>query len=163
MFPIGRNERYFVAIWTLIRNRIRHHPSDEQRDRIRTTGASLVRYARPLHRGLLASWVPERNGLIPLTRWRPLCGFPDAIVVLCLKLISRFRSSCKFFVRLKSYDWLELAMRSMVCECRLYVSCSARSSPLASLDNKVNADFSTSRRPSNDRVGPNGKRHLPGD
>jgi hypothetical protein len=22
MFPIGRNERYFVAIWTLIRNRV---------------------------------------------------------------------------------------------------------------------------------------------
>src|SRR4029077_13548286 len=76
MFPIGRNGRYFVAIWTLIRNRIRHHHSDEQRDRIRTAGASLVRYARPLHRGLLASWGRLKAiGLIAFTPWRPLCGF----------------------------------------------------------------------------------------
>src|SRR6266550_6590799 len=53
-----------------------HQPFEEQRDRIHTAGASLVRYARPLHRGLLASWVRlNAIGLIPLTRWRPLFGF----------------------------------------------------------------------------------------
>src|ERR1700730_4812851 len=66
-------------------------------------------------------------GLIHLTRWRPLCGFSGRDRGTLPQTHFPFRSSCKFFVRLKSYDWLELAMRSMVCECRLYVSCSARS------------------------------------
>jgi hypothetical protein len=32
MFPIGRNERYFVAIWTLIRNRVTpsSHPMNNE-------------------------------------------------------------------------------------------------------------------------------------
>jgi hypothetical protein len=60
-------------------------------------GGSLVRCARPLHGVLLASWVRlTAIGLIPLTRWRPLCDFPDAIVVLCVKLIPRFGVHASF-------------------------------------------------------------------
>src|SRR5882724_3397572 len=89
---------------------------------------------------------------------RSLCLVSNSL--LALELI-------RVFVRLKSYEWLELATRSLVRKAPsvhlVFCEVQIDNRPLARLDDKVNADFSVSRRPSNDRVRPNGKRHLPGD
>jgi len=66
----------FPVLWTLIRNRVTHHPADEQRDRIRKGAASRAQCARPQRRAFLAAWVRlNAIGLIALSRLWPLRVF----------------------------------------------------------------------------------------
>ena len=62
---------------------------------------------------------------------------------------------CKFLVKWTRYDWLELAMRSLVCKYRFHVPlllAQVDNRPLASLDDNAHADIAASFRSSFDQV-----------
>jgi hypothetical protein len=66
MFPIGRNERYFVAIWTLIRNCVKpsSHPMNNEIASVRVQ--LLLCNARDLS-------VERSRGVGPIERNWPNC------------------------------------------------------------------------------------------
>src|SRR2546425_11912150 len=76
-FPSGRNERYFVAIWTLITNCVK--PSSIRwNNEIASVRVQLLlrKCAGPQRRAFLAAWVRlNAIGLIALSRLRPLRVF----------------------------------------------------------------------------------------
>jgi hypothetical protein len=158
MFAIGRNERYFVAIWILIRNCVKpsSHPMNNEIASVRVQlllrnapDLSVERFSR---RGVRLN----ATGLIALSRLRPLRGFCRRDRNSVPQTHSSLRCSCKFLVRWTRYDWLEPAMRSMVCKCRLHVPlllAQIDNRPLASLDDNAHADIAVSFRSSFDQVG----------
>ncbi len=157
MFPIGRNEGYFVAIWTLIRNCVKpsSHPMNNEIASVRVQ--LLLCNARDLkRRAFLAAWVRlNAIDLIALSRLWPLRVFCRRDRNSVPQTHSSLRCSCKFLVRWTRYDWLELAMRSLVCKCRLHVPlllAQIDNRPLASLDDNAHADIAVSFRSSFDQV-----------
>ena len=157
MFPIGRNERHFVAIWTLIRNCVKpsSHPMNNEIASVRVQlllcnarDLSVERFSR---RGARLNAI----GLIALSRLWPLRVFCRRDRNSVPQTHSSLRCSCKFLVRWTRYDWLELAMRSLVCKCRFHVPlllAQIDNRPLASLDDNAHADIAASFRSSFDQV-----------
>jgi hypothetical protein len=168
MFPIGRNERYFVAIWIVdqeSRYAIIHRMNNEiasvrlQLFLCNGRDLSVERFSR---RG--CSWTQLSNCLIAAAPASRI--FCKQSSYFTSKLIPRFGAHVSLGkIEKLRIAWTRYAITDLEppSVCLLFREVQIDNRPLANLDDKVNGDFSGSRRPTNDRVGPNGKRNLPGN